>query len=89
MVELLDETCPAPTLGGTSTLAWNDDIDPGIVQDSLIRVSSDPFPTTTDLGGKRPPTALPYTGTYFLRVRDYRGDGRPDLIYELSLSGAD
>jgi hypothetical protein len=27
-------------------------------------------------------------GTYFVRVRDFRGDGRPDLIYELSLSGA-
>ena len=36
-----------------------------------------------------PPTSLPYTGTYFIRVRDFRGDGRPDLIYELSLSGAD
>jgi hypothetical protein len=33
--------------------------------------------------------ALRYTGTYYIRVRDLRGDGRPDLIYELSLSGAD
>ena len=32
---------------------------------------------------------LPANGTYFIRVRDFRGDGRPDLIYELSLSGAD
>jgi hypothetical protein len=32
---------------------------------------------------------LPSTGLYFLSVRDFRGDGRPDLIYELSLSGAD
>jgi hypothetical protein len=31
---------------------------------------------------------LPSDGTYFIRVRDFRGDGRPDLIYELSLSGA-
>jgi hypothetical protein len=31
---------------------------------------------------------LPYTGTYFLRVRDFRSDGRPDLIYDLSLMGA-
>jgi len=31
---------------------------------------------------------LPYTGTYYIRVRDFRGDGRPDLIYELLLSGA-
>jgi hypothetical protein len=32
---------------------------------------------------------LPYTGTYYLRVSDLRGDGRPDFIYELQLSGAD
>lgn len=33
--------------------------------------------------------SLPYTGTYFIRVRDWRGDGRPDLIYDLALTGAD
>jgi hypothetical protein len=32
---------------------------------------------------------LPYTGTYYIRVSDLRGDGRPDLIYELHLSGTD
>lgn len=32
---------------------------------------------------------LPYTGTYYIRVSDLRGDGRPDFIYELRLSGAD
>jgi len=89
VLELLDDTCPDPVLNGTNALAFNDDINPGVVQDSLIRVSSDPFPSTTDSGGKRPPTALPYTGTYFIRVRDFRGDGRPDLVYDLSLSGAD
>jgi hypothetical protein len=31
---------------------------------------------------------LPTTGKYFIRVRDFRGDGRPDLIYDLQLSGA-
>jgi hypothetical protein len=31
---------------------------------------------------------LPNTGTYYLRVSDLRGDGRPDFIYELKLSGA-
>jgi hypothetical protein len=31
---------------------------------------------------------LPSTGTYYLRVSDIRGDGRPDFIYELHLSGA-
>ena len=33
--------------------------------------------------------ALPYTGTYYIRVSDLRGDGRPDFQYELHLSGAD
>jgi hypothetical protein len=32
---------------------------------------------------------LPSTGVYFIRVRDFRGDGRPDMIYDLSLYGAD
>jgi hypothetical protein len=32
---------------------------------------------------------LPYTGTYYIRVSDLRGDGRPDFIYQLDLSGAD
>jgi hypothetical protein len=58
--------------GSCSELTFNDDIDPGIIQDSLISNYT-----------------LPSTGTYFIVVRDFRGDGRPDLIYELSLSGAD
>jgi hypothetical protein len=32
---------------------------------------------------------LPSTGTYYIRVSSLRGDGRPDFIYNLSLSGAD
>jgi hypothetical protein len=32
--------------------------------------------------------ALPYSGTYYIRISDLRGDGRPDFIYELHLSGA-
>jgi hypothetical protein len=31
---------------------------------------------------------LPSTGTYYIRVSDLRGDGRPDFIYDLELSGA-
>jgi hypothetical protein len=64
VVQLLDGSC--------SQLTFNDDIDPGVTQDSLIENYT-----------------LPATGTYFIVVRDFRGDGRPDLIYELSLSGAD
>lgn len=33
--------------------------------------------------------SLPYTGTYYIRVSDLRGDGRPDFIYDLHLSGVD
>jgi hypothetical protein len=29
------------------------------------------------------------TGTYYIRISDVRGDGRPDFVYELNLSGAD
>jgi len=72
VLELLDNNCPAPQLNGASALAWNDDIDTGVVRDSRIQNFT-----------------LPYTGLYFIRVRDFRSDGRPDLIYDLSLSGAD
>ena len=63
IVELLNSSCVQ--------LTYSDDIDPGIIQDSLIQDYT-----------------LPANGTNFIRVRDFRGDGRPDLIYELSLSGA-
>jgi hypothetical protein len=32
---------------------------------------------------------LPNTGTYYIRVSSLRGDGRPDFIYDVHLSGAD
>jgi len=64
VVQLLNGSC--------SELTYNDDIDPGVVVDSLISNYT-----------------LPSNGTYFIVVRDFRGDGRPDLVYELSLSGAD
>lgn len=31
---------------------------------------------------------VPATGTYFIRVSDARGDGRPDFFYDLQLTGA-
>lgn len=64
VIQLLDGSC--------SELAYDDDIDTGIILDSMIANYT-----------------LPTNGTYFITVRDYRGDGRPDLIYNLSLSGAD
>ncbi len=32
--------------------------------------------------------ALTSSGTFYIRVRDFRGDGRPDFIYDLRLTGA-
>ena len=63
-LELLDSSC--------AHLTYDDDISPGVIQDSLISNYT-----------------LPNTGTYYIRVSDLRGDGRPDFIYELHLSGAD
>ncbi len=70
------------------------------ITDSKIVVAADPnrFPVPcanqsdpnypTCLGfDKAPPTSLT-AGTYFIIVRDFRGDGRPDFIYELTLTGA-
>jgi hypothetical protein len=72
VLELLDDSCPPAAFNGQGTLAWDDDITSGTLQDSLIQNYT-----------------LPYTGLYFIRVRDFRGDGRPDFVYDLSLSGAD
>ncbi len=83
VLELLDGSC--------SVIGLNDDLSANPhIQDSLIQVSSSPFPVgpfPTGSADKTPPTSLP-AGTYFIRVRDFRGDGRPDFFYELSLSGA-
>jgi hypothetical protein len=91
MMELLNSSC--------NTIAFNDDIDPGVIQDSKISVSSTPFPSppcpsssgsgSAPCADITPPTALPATGTYYIRIRDFRGDGRPDMVYDLTLSGAD
>ena len=64
-LELLDSSC--------NQIADNDDIDPGVMQDSLIENFT-----------------LPGTGTstYYIRVSDLGGGGRPDFIYDLHLSGA-
>jgi hypothetical protein len=83
-LELLDSSC--------TRLTYDDDIDPGVIQDSKISVSSSPFPGAcpgSPCVDFPPPTTLPYTGTYYIRVSDLRGDGHPDFIYELHLSGAD
>jgi hypothetical protein len=62
-LELLNSSC--------NQIAFDDDIDNGVLQDSLIQ-----------------DFVLPATSTYYIRVSDLRGDGRPDFIYDLHLSGA-
>ncbi|MGE5327229.1 MAG: Ig domain-containing protein [Deltaproteobacteria bacterium] len=80
VLELLDSSC--------NVIALNDDLVLGVHTDSEIQIGSTPFPATPpansdDVGA---PSSLP-PGTYYIRIRDYRGDGRPDLIYDLTVSG--
>jgi IPT/TIG domain/Putative Ig domain len=80
VTELLDSSC--------TVIALNDDIVLGTTRDSRIQIGPTPFPSSPpsnpdDLAA---PNSLP-AGTYYIRIRDYRGDGRPDLIYDLTVSG--
>jgi hypothetical protein len=50
---------------------------------------NDDSDTGSNLDSSIPDYVLPYTGTYYIRVSDARGDGRPDFIYEIHLSGTD
>ncbi|MGH9891213.1 MAG: PPC domain-containing protein, partial [bacterium] len=52
---------------------------------ALLAFNDDVSPNRLD---SRVTFSLPVSGTYFIRVRDYRGDGRPDFLYGLRLSGA-
>jgi Putative Ig domain len=94
VLELLDANC--------NLVALNDDIyiptgSTGThIQDSKIVVGPTPFPqvpvpcspatSTISCTDTSAPTSLA-AGTYYIRVRDYRGDGRPDLLYDLQVSG--
>jgi Putative Ig domain len=94
VIELLDSSC--------NVIGLNDDIfvptDPNVTgtQDSKIVVGAAPFPPSpvctaqNQIGApcsdRTPPASL-QAGTYYIRVRDYRGDGRPDMIYDLTVSG--
>ncbi len=49
----------------------NDDIDPGVVQDSKLEFQ---VPTGTTV--------------FYVRVLGFRGDARPDLLYDIIISGA-
>lgn len=86
VLELLDDTC--------SVVALNDDLsfDPNHIQDSKIVIGSNPFPTSDSTDPNFNPTDTPAptslgAGQYFIRIRDYRGDGRPDFLYDLGVSG--
>jgi Bacterial pre-peptidase C-terminal domain len=52
---------------------------------SPVAVNDDADRTTLD---SHLTFTIPTTGTYFLRVSDAQGDGRPDFVYDLQLSGA-
>ncbi len=94
ILELLDSSC--------TVIGVNDDITVSAsasVQDSEITVGAIPFPPLPVCVGQNtlfnppapcadmtPPTSLP-AGTYYIRIRDFRGDGRPDLVYDLTVSG--
>ena len=59
--------------GNCSQITFSDDIIMVDMQDS--RIQNFALPSSPG-------------GLYFIRVRDFRGDGRPDLLYDLSLTGA-
>jgi Putative Ig domain/IPT/TIG domain len=88
VLELLDAGC--------GVVALNDDVSlaPTHIQDSKIQVAPVPFPPSNPAdpnfnpADKPAPTSLA-AGTYYIRVRDYRGDGRPDLVYDLTVTGVD
>ncbi|MGH9509575.1 MAG: putative Ig domain-containing protein, partial [Terriglobales bacterium] len=61
-----------PTPNNFDDACINDDIDLGVVRDSMLE-----FQNTA--GG---------TLTFYVRVFDFRGDARPDLLYTISISGA-
>ena len=68
---------PAPVIADATPNAFddaciNDDISLGVNRDSMLE-----FQNTT--GG---------TLTFFVRVFDFRGDARPDLLYTITISGA-
>jgi hypothetical protein len=61
-----------------------------LLDDGCNRITyNDDITPMVDLDSLISSYVLPYTGTYYIRVSDLRGDGRPDFIYELHLSGAD
>jgi hypothetical protein len=61
-----------PTPNAFDDACINDDIDLGVNRDSMLE-----FQNTT--GGVL---------TFFVRVLDFRGDARPDLLYTITISGA-
>ena len=83
VLELLDSSC--------QVVALNDDLSVNQFNydtDSRIIVGPSPFPATPPANNldTPAPTSLP-AGTYYIRIRDYRGDGRPDMPYDLTVSG--
>jgi hypothetical protein len=62
------------TTGPFDQPCMDDDIQTGIVQDSKLTLQI--------------PSGASGPQTFFVRVLDFRGDARPDLVYTLTISGA-
>ncbi|MEE8200032.1 MAG: hypothetical protein V3R29_02600 [Candidatus Acidoferrales bacterium] len=65
---------PDPTPGAFDDACINDDINLGVVQDSKLEF--------------RVPGTATDTVIFYVRVLDFRGDARPDLLYDIIISGA-
>ena len=91
-IEIVDSSGTRPTTGCRS---------PDHPRDPITFAEIDPTPTDFDdecvnddinlgvIQDSRLEFQPATTGTYFVHVVDLRGDGRPDLNYNLTLSGAD
>jgi IPT/TIG domain len=94
VLELLDSRCSVLGLNDDILVSTNSSVPS--TQDSKLVVGPNPFPPSPVCTGQlalgapcsdvTPPASLG-PGTYYLRVRDYRGDGRPDLVYDLTVTG--
>lgn len=80
VIELTDasgirlQTCSTSATGPFTTPCMNDDIITGISTDSLLFFQV--------------PSAATGPVTVFLKVLDFRGDARPDMVYALQIDGA-
>jgi len=78
-------TCRSPDRPFNFTTFAEDDPTPGDFDDECVNDDI----VTASIQDSRLEFQPASGGTYYVRVLDLRGDGRPDLVYELTLNGAD